>query len=69
LYISSLWQEFWQLRSKYKDLAALSGEGENPSVRYHYLQGLTEGFLKMDKQEYGATRKKISDYYSKRKTG
>lgn len=69
LYISSLWQEFWQLRSQYKDLAALAGEGENPALRYHYLQGLTEGFLKMEKLEYDATRKKIINFYSKRKNG
>jgi hypothetical protein len=69
LYISSLWLEFWQLRSQYKDLAALAGEGENPALRYHYLQGLSEGFLKMPKQEYGAARKKIIDFYAKRKNG
>jgi hypothetical protein len=69
VYISSLWQEFWQLRSRYKDLAALAGEGENPALRCHYLQGLTEGFLKMPKQEYAATRRKIIHFYAKRKNG
>ncbi len=68
-YISSLWQEFWQLRIKYEDLAALSREGTNPSVRYHYLQGLTEGFFEMDKQEYNKIREKIVGFFPKRKNG
>lgn len=67
-HISSLWQEFWQWRSQYRDLAAVSKEGTNPSLKYHYLQGLTEGFLLMDKHEYETIRKRISDFYAKRKT-
>ncbi len=64
LYISSLWEEFWQLRSRYKDLFTLNREGESPSVRYHYLQGLTDGFLRIDQHEYNKIRQNIIRFYS-----
>jgi len=47
-------------------MVSLPREGETSSLRYHYLQGLTEGFLKMDKHEYNTTRKTIIDFFQKR---
>ena len=64
VYISSLWQEFWQLRIKHKDLGSLFEEGKRPNLRYHYLQGLAEGFLKLDKQEYNRTRGEICTFFT-----
>ncbi|HLP58987.1 MAG TPA: glycosyltransferase [Candidatus Deferrimicrobium sp.] len=68
IYISSLWQEFWQLRRKNKDLALLNKEGKSICLRYHYLQGLTEGFSKMDREEYNTARVKISTYFGYKET-
>lgn len=69
MYISSLWEGFWQNRAKHKDLEKINKEGDPVALRYHYLQGLTEGFLKTDKQRYDAARKKITGFFSERKTG
>lgn len=66
IYISSLWDEFWQNRVKCKDLVKLKKEGDYVSLRNHYLQGLTEGFLKLDEQEYNAIRGKIIDFFRKK---
>lgn len=68
-YISSLWQEFWQKRKNRKDLLKLIEIGEKPSLRYHYLQGFTDGFFKIDKHEYDITREKIIAFFPKRNNG
>lgn len=65
-YIGSLWKEFWKLRTKHKDLVKLSREGESINLRNHYLQGLTEGFLKFDKKEYNTIREKICIFFMHR---
>jgi hypothetical protein len=64
IYISSLWDEFWQNRVKCKDLVKLKKEGDYVALRHHYLQGLTDGFLKLDEQEYNTTREKISAFFA-----
>ncbi|MDQ1355489.1 MAG: hypothetical protein QG657_5799 [Acidobacteriota bacterium] len=64
IYISSLWDEFWQNRVKCKDLEKLKKEGDYVALRHHYLQGLTEGFLKLNEQEYNTIRGKISDFFA-----
>lgn len=64
IYISSLWEEFWQNRVKCKDLVKLNKEGDYVALRHQYLQGLTEGFLKLDKQEYNSIRGKIIDFFT-----
>ena len=66
IYFSSLWEEFWRNRVKHKDLVKLKNEGDNVALMYHYFLGLTEGFLKMDKPEYDATREKIIEFFQKR---
>jgi len=66
IYISSLWEEFWQNRVKHTDLEKLIHEGDNVALRHHYLLGLTEGFLKMDKHDYDTTREKIIEFFQNR---
>jgi glycosyltransferase involved in cell wall biosynthesis len=66
IYISSLWREFWQNRVKHTDLVKLKNEGDNVALMYHYLLGLTEGFLKMDKHDYDKTREHIVKFFPKK---
>jgi hypothetical protein len=66
IHISSLWETFWQNRVKNTDLVLLKKEGNYVALNYHYLLGLTEGFLKMDKHEYDSMREKIIDFFQKR---
>jgi len=68
IYISSLWDEFWQNRVKCKDLVKLKKEGDYVVLRYHYLQGLTEGFLKFAEQEYNTIREKIIVFFARQGT-
>ncbi len=63
IYISALWEEFWQNRVKYKDLGKLKKEGDGVALRYHYLQGLTEGFLSWEEKDYNEARKNISEFF------
>ncbi|MCU0285428.1 MAG: glycosyltransferase family 2 protein [Acidobacteria bacterium] len=67
VYISSLWENFWVLRIKNNDLFKIALEGDPISLRYIYLQGLTDAFLKLDKQEYNETREKISTFFASQK--
>jgi glycosyltransferase involved in cell wall biosynthesis len=64
IHISSLWEEFWQNRVKCKDLVKLKKEGDPVALRYYYLQGLTEGFLKLDELEYNSIREKIISFFA-----
>jgi len=66
VYISSLWEEFWQKRSQNKDVLKLRNKGDNVALRYNYLLGLTEGFLKLDKHEYNKKREEIIEFFQKR---
>ena len=64
IYISSLWEKFWQKRVKNTDLVKLKNEGDHVALMHHYFLGLTEGFLKMDKHEYNTTREKIISFFA-----
>jgi len=63
VYISTLWEEFWQNRVKYKDLVKLKKIGDSVALRYHYLQGLTEGFLSWEEKDYNEARKNICEFF------
>jgi glycosyltransferase involved in cell wall biosynthesis len=66
VYISSLWEEFWQKRLKKRDMLKLRNEGDNVALRYNFLLGLTEGLLETREDEYASTRQSIIEFFQKR---
>jgi hypothetical protein len=68
IYISSLWEEFWQKRVQHKDLIKINKEGNNVALRYQFLLGLTEGFFNADQKAYETAREKIARFFSRSAT-
>lgn len=65
VYISSLWEAFWQRRSRHRDMIKLRNEGDDVALRYQYLQGLTESYLEIYQEKYEDVREKIIEFYRK----
>jgi len=66
MHISRLWEVFWHKRALNQDLDKVKNEGDQVALRNHYLQGLTEGFLRMDKNNYEAIKQQIVQFFQKR---
>ncbi len=54
------WRSFWEVLD---DITEIQEEGSKKAFDYFYLNGLTEGLLKMGEHKYHQIKEKITEFY------